>query len=135
MLFPRVRVYSVKFLPLQLRLVQYKVQNINACIQKIRYQNLTSLSNATMRPLTMVLFYIQFFFTSKRKIKVPKFEFKNPVYFCTACPLLTARVVIRLSHRLHKGCNFFLEFVQREYQGGGKRGRRKRTLQSNLIMF
>ena len=38
----------------------------------------------------------------------------------TACPLLTARVVIRLSHRLHKGCNFFWS-LSRE-KTGGKRG-------------
>ena len=42
----------------------------------------------------------------------------------TACPLLSARVVIRLSHRLHKGCNFFWS-LSREKTGGerGEEGR------------
>ena len=44
----------------------------------------------------------------------------------TACPLLSARVVIRLSHRLHKGCNFFWS-LSRE-KTGGKEGKKEENI-------
>ena len=49
---------------------------------------------------------------------------ESDIIKCTACPLLSACVVIRLSHRLHKGCNSFWS-LSREKTGGerGEEGR------------
>ena len=53
----------------------------------------------------------------------------------TACPPISACVVIRLSHRLHKGCNFFWS-LSRE-KTGGKEGKKEENIakQSDHVLI